>query len=394
MQIRRACRAIIVSSLFAVSCAASSPAHAKSCEVKIGTVSPLSGGASAWGISYKDGTDFIAASINAAGGLKLGNRRCKIKVTSYDSHYQAAGGAAAASFFAGHGIHAVVGPVGSPVTEGFRPVAKRDDIVDFSSSYMSDVISRKWPLVFHSLQGPEVVGPALIKAAQKHFKFHSVVVLSPNDLTNLADQLSDLYKSAGYNVTLQYFQRGTTNFAPLARRLMNEHPDLIEIGDLGPGDVQLIVKQLEQAGYNGIFGAIGGVGLKPVKEGAGGIKNIKGYFWLELMPVDSKGARKFRADYRKITKSAPPNNGLLYVGANAAEQLLKAISIAGTDANGRKIAAALRNMTPHSRYFGQEGWRGMSQYGINQELAFPIGMGVVSDGKLLGVKEVNIPSEK
>jgi branched-chain amino acid transport system substrate-binding protein len=61
--------------------------------------------------------------------------------------------------------------------------------------------------------------------------------------------------------------------------------------------------------------------------------------------------------------------------------------------DGEAIAEALRKITPESRYFGKGGWRGKTQYNINQELAFPGGMGVISDGKVLGVKRVEIPSE-
>jgi branched-chain amino acid transport system substrate-binding protein len=99
-------------------------------------------------------------------------------------------------------------------------------------------------------------------------------------------------------------------------------------------------------------------------------------------------------DYERLLKAAPPDNAILYISSTAVEQMLRAISVAGTDRDAEKIAAALRKMTPESRYFGTGGWRGKSQYGINQELAFPIGMGVVANGKNEGVTRVPIPTEK
>ena len=123
--------------------------------------------------------------------------------------------------------------------------------------------------------------------------------------------------------------------------------------------------------------------MNPVLAGAGSLDRIKGYYWLETMPVDEPGARKLRVDFERIMKVPPPDNALLYVSSTATEQILRAISAAGTDQDAEKLAAALREMKPESRYFGPGGWRGKTQYGINQELAFPIGMGIIADGKNL-----------
>jgi len=42
---------------------------------------------------------------------------------------------------------------------------------------------------------------------------------------------------------------------------------------------------------------------------------------------------------------------------------------------------------------GKGGWRGKTIYGINQELAFPVGLGIAVDGKRVGVQRVEIPAE-
>ena len=42
---------------------------------------------------------------------------------------------------------------------------------------------------------------------------------------------------------------------------------------------------------------------------------------------------------------------------------------------------------------GKGGWRGKTQYGINQELAFPVGLGIYQGGKRVGVETVQIPAE-
>lgn len=376
-------------------CLASLPAAAQECEVKVGAVGPMTGGASLWGMAVKGGADLQAAIVNSEGGLQVGNQKCKVKIVSFDDQCTAAGGAAASNYLASENVAALTGPLCSPATTGFRTVAKRYSQVTFSPSNMKDVLAPDFPLVFHSQQGPAVFGPILIKEAKAKFKFSSVVVLGPNDQggTDNGRQISKMYVAQGVKASEEWYQRGTTNFAPMATRIMNMNPDVVEFAGTPPGDVGSMVKAFTEAGFKGIYGGLGNIGLAPVLHGTGGIDKIKGYYWLEQMPLEDPGARKLRVDYERLLKAAPPDTAALYVSSTAVEQLLKAISIAGTDRDGEKIAAALRKMKPESRYFGAGGWRGKTQYGINQELSFPIGMGVVAAGKNLGVTRIAVPSE-
>ena len=378
-------------------CLAAGPAAAQDgCEVKVGVVGPMTGGASAWGLAMKAGTEFQAALANETGGLPMGNRKCRVKVVTVDGLCTAAGGAAASNLLASEGIVATTGPICSPETTGFQPVAKRHGQIYFSSSYKHDVIGADWPMGFHQLQGPAVFGPILIKEAKARFKFNTAVVLGPNDQggTDAGKQLSKMYTEAGVKSSEEWYQRGTTNFGPLAARVMNMKTEVVELAAMPPADVTIFVKQLMEAGFTGVLGGLGGIGMNPVVQGAGGIDKLKGYYWLELMPVEDPGAQRLRADYQRVMKAPAPDNAILYTASYAAENLLRAISVAGTDKDAARIAEALRKTGPESRYFGKGGWRGKKQYGINQELAFPIGMGMIVDGKKLPSRIIEIPSEQ
>ncbi len=371
------------------------PALADDCEVKVGVTSPMTGAASGWGLAVKAGTEFQAALVNSEGGLQVGSRKCKVKVVPVDGLCSAAGGAAASNKLASENVSAVMGPQCSPEVSGYRPVSKRNGQIGFTMTYMKDSLTPEFPLIFHALTGPAVFAPIVAKEARSKFKFNSVVVLGPNDQggTDAGRQYSKMFSDQGVKATEEWYQRGTTNFAPIAARIMNQNPDLVEFGGTPPGDVGPVVKALLEAGYKGIFGGMGGIGTAPILAGAGSIDKIKGYYWLELMPTEDPGARKLRADFERLMKTPPPENALLYISSTATEQILHAISIAGTDHDAEKLAAALRSMTPESRYFGKGAWRGKTQYGVNQELAFPIGVGIIADGKNVGVKRVEIPGE-
>lgn len=380
----------------AIAALASMPAAAQNCEARLGAVGPMSGGASAWGLAAKAGAEFAAAVANEDGGLQMGNRKCRVKVVTFDAQYTAAGGAAASNFLASENVKVTLGPVGSPETTGFRPVAKRHGQINFSSSYMAGVIGPEFPLAFHALQSPVTWGPLLVKAASDQFKFKSVMVVGANDQggTDGTRQLIKLYEEAGIKGTEEYYQRGTTNFGPIAARIMNAKPEAVDVATMPPQDATVLVKALMDAGFSGILGALGGVGAPPVLQGAGGPDKLKGFYWLEVSPLDHPGVVKLKADYQRVMKTAAPDNPLFPVFALAAEVALKGISTAGTDSDVDKIADTLRKMTPESRYMGKAGWRGKTIYGVNQELSFPVGLGLVVDGKKLPVKTINIPSEQ
>ncbi|WP_084648143.1 ABC transporter substrate-binding protein [Paracoccus sp. J39] len=373
----------------------SSPAFAQDCEVKLGAVGPLSGAAAAWGLAAKDGAEFAAALVNKEGGLPLGDEKCQVKVVSFDSQYTAAGGSAGANFLESNGIHATVGPVGSPETTGFRPVAARSGIVNFSPSYMRDVITPEFPLAFHALQAPITWGPILIPRAKEQFGFDSVMVIAPNDQggTDASGVLAKMYTEAGAKATEEYYQRGTTDFSPLATRIMRQNPGAVEVSTVPPGDTAILVKQLLEAGYDGTIGSLGGGGLAPIVEGAGSIEDLTNVYWLEVSPSDAPQILKMKEDFKQLMGRDAPVNPLFPVLAISAEVILDGISKAGTDQDGEKIAEALRGMTPKSRYMGEAGWRGKTEYGINQEVTFPPGLGMIVDGEKQPTAIIEIPSE-
>jgi branched-chain amino acid transport system substrate-binding protein len=68
----------------------------------------------------------------------------------------------------------------------------------------------------------------------------------------------------------------------------------------------------------------------------------------------------------------------------AARMTLKAISVAGST-DVEKVAAALRKLPVDDPNLGKGVWNGQKAFGINQELFFPFGIGIIKDGKNLGV---------
>ena len=385
---------IAMAALVAGACLAGMPAMAEDCIVKIGNAGPMTGGGSSWGLAMKAGVDFEAAVTNAAGGLQMGDKKCKVVVIAVDSMSTAAGAAAAANYLASQGVHATNGPVVGPESTGFKPVGKRNKIVSFTPTFAADAIGPDFPHAFHEVQGPPIWGTAAIKAVRERFKINSAVIIAPNDQggTDTVDALTKLYEAAGVKTGGEYYQRGTTNFSPLAIRIMGMNVDAVDFTSLPPGEAAILAKQLREAGYEGAFGRLG-AGGDVIIANTGGPTAQKSFYWFDHIPTEDPAAIKMKEDFERVMKQPMPDNLLVYNAMITSEILLKAIQKAGTDQDGDKIADALRSTTPESRYFGAHGWRGKAQFGVNQEFSFPVGVHFIRNGKSEPGVKIEIPAE-
>jgi branched-chain amino acid transport system substrate-binding protein len=236
------------------------------------------------------------------------------------------------------------------------------------------------------------LGPLLVKDAKDQFGFDSGIVVRPNDqgCADGGSQLKKMYVDNGVDATTEYYQRDTTNFAPLVTRIVSLSPSTSELSTVPSGDNSIIVKQLLEADYTDVIGSLGVSSLKLTVDGAGGIANLNDVYWLEVSPIDATGIVNLIADYKKLMGKDAPANPLFPVFALAGEVELEGVSAA----DGDKIATALRRLTLTSRYMGKVGWRGKTLDMINQELTFPPGIGTITKGERKATKVVEISAEQ
>jgi branched-chain amino acid transport system substrate-binding protein len=271
----------------AVLCALPATAFAQSCEMKLGAMGPMSGGAAQWGLAMNSAAELAAAEVNQEGGVKIGGKLCKVTVVPYDSKYTADGAAAGSNALAAQDIHLIIGPVGSPEATGIKPVAARNEQIAWNAAYAKNSLETKFPLMFHIAPGPSAWADAVIKRAMKEFPMKSVALIAPNDQggTDIASVDADAYKANGVTTTEEYYQRGTTNFAPIVTRILASKPDVVDTASSPPGDAGVMVKQLRLAGFTGAIGRLGGPGTDEIIRVSGGLDVLKDFYWFETIPT-------------------------------------------------------------------------------------------------------------
>jgi branched-chain amino acid transport system substrate-binding protein len=215
----------------------------------------------------------------------------------------------------------------------------------------------------------------------------SVALVAPNDQagTDIVSVDAESYRANGIKTTEEYYQRGTTNFAPIVTRLLAAKPDVVDTASSPPGDAGVIVKQLRLAGFTGPIGRLGGPGTEEIIRVAGGIDVLKDFFWYETVATGDPKVQEIDALYRKFLGKEPVGGTALWGDLPAARMTMKAIAAAGTADDAVKIAEAMRKLPVEDPNMGKGYWTGGKQYGIAQELHFPYGVGIIKDGKNLGV---------
>ncbi|CAM4000976.1 Amino acid/amide ABC transporter substrate-binding protein, HAAT family (TC 3-A1-4-) [Bordetella tumbae] len=365
---------------------------AANCEIKIGATGPLSGAATQWGLAIKGAADYVAAEVNAKGGMKVGDETCQLRVVAIDAKYTAEGAAAAANNFVSQGVKFILGPMGSPEVTGMKPIATRNKMLMMSDSYARDAIGPRWPLTFHIGPGPAAWGDPIVKHAKQTFGIKSALTIAPNDQagTDVAEVVAAIYEKNGVPTKLEYYQRGTTNFAPIVTRIMASNPDTVDTVSTPPGDAGILVKQLRQAGYKGVIGRLGGPGTVEIARVAGGMDVLRDFYWFEPVFID-ENVLKLQESYKTLLKAEPPENNFFYLFVAGGRALVQAIEKAGTYSDADKVAEVLRKLDVVDPNLGEGKWIGQATYKINQELSLPFGIGTILGGKEQPVIQVKAP---
>jgi branched-chain amino acid transport system substrate-binding protein len=369
--------------------AVASPSQA-ACELKLGVVGGFSGATAQWGNAIKAAVEFVVKKTNDAGGLQVGSDRCQVSISTVDTKATAEGAAAAANQLVSQGIKFVLGPVVSPEATGIKPIAMRNNMLVFLNSYAKNAIGPQWPLVFHEGPGPSVWADPIVKAAKAKFNIKSVVVVAPNDQggTDIASVDVEVYKNNGIEATDEYYQRGTTNFAAIITRILARNPDAVDTASSAPSDAGIMVKQLRQAGFTGPIGRLGGAATDEIVRIAGSLETVKDFYWYENVATNDPKVQAVYDDFKQVMGTPAPENTTMILWVAASQVLLDAISKAGTITDTNKVAEVMRTLPVDDKYLGKGFWTGKSFFGIKQEIAFPFGIGMIVDGKMLPVQRV------
>lgn len=355
-------------------------------ELKIGGIGSLSGGGTAWGIALQRGVQMAIDEVNAAGGLKVGDKTYKPRLVMFDDQYTAAGGRLAADRLINvEKTKFIIGPIGSPSVLGAVAVTSPASVLMLSNGFAPAILKNeaKSPYNFRAMNSTLEFGPAMVKWYRENFPtIKKVALIAPNDAVGQAvvPLIEKIYRDNGFEVWKEMFDRGSKEFTPLVTRMMAQGVDLLDLGSNAPGDAGLLLKQARQAGFKGKIWQAGGPSVDEIMDIAGPL--AEGFVSFNVFDFSMPEAQKFLATYR-----AKYGDGVMNAQApgwyNAALNMFESMRRAGS-LDVTKVRDALKNLDGYDAgLFGPARWGGMSDYGVDHQLLLRFWIVEVKDGKII-----------
>ena len=361
-------------------------ANAQTKTFTVGVLGPMSGSSAIWGLNLEHGLAIAIEEINEAGGITVKGERYLVKYIVGDHQARSADATILANkMIFKDNIKYIVGNCVGATCGGAQSVTEPNHVVFLHQCWGTKSIGPDKPYSFRTLVSQWEVAPQLYGWFHKKYpKITSLAIMSPNDTSGWDTTEAVKYAAEAYGLKIvvnEFYKRGSTDYYPILSKIMATKPEIIDLSGSAPGDGGLILKQLNELGYNGvkiwtagdppdnwieISGKKSGegvyLGLAPNFEGAKAAVGLKNF------------ARKYHA--KKYKEGISIQSVVNYTGMKA---LAQAIEQAGTFDQDKVI-----NVLENSKYqtaFGRTVVGGKKKYGINRQFIWPVTISQVRDGK-------------
>ena len=314
--------------------------------IKIGAIGPLSGAASTYGISVKEGAQLLEKEVNSAGGI---NGK-KIEFIFEDD--QADPNSSMQAFnklVDSEKVSAILGPVTSGATLAVAPNATSKQIPMITPTATEPTITKVGgDYMFRGCFVDSFQGDVLGKYASETLKYKTAAVLynSGSDYSKgIADSFKVKFEGAGGTVGefLTYNDKDT-DFKAQLTKIKTLNPDMIVLPDYY-NVVGLIAKQARDMGITSQF--LGGDGWESEELTKIGGDSVNGALYINHYYSGDQDAavKTFVDSYKKEYNKEP--DAFAALSYDTSKILVKAIEKAGKT-DGAAIKDALAGMEMNS----------------------------------------------
>ena len=369
----------------AVASAAAVSANAQE-TIKFGLSVPLSGAGAPWG----KGAEFVckqaAKEIKETGGIKVKGKSYNVECVAYDNKYTAAEGTKVAQTLLNREGVKFMCAVGSAPIMAAQSLTERQGVLLFSQAWAKSGKGPKFPLTFSDIVTPFEVAPVMTAYITKTYpQAKTVALLNVGDASGreAEEVFRPLWEKAGLKVlTSDFYERGTTEFQPIAQRLAALKPDIIDVASPPPADVGQVFKELAVLGYKGIKVASAGTAAEGIVATGGAA--AEGIYMGAAMTFDGPSTTEHQ---RKVNAEAKPLIGeSLSIATNPcydAVYMLKAGAEKAQSLEPKDIAVAMPTVRFKSFYADDVGFGGKEIYGSAIQPMLPVYITQIVSGKVV-----------
>lgn len=363
--------------------------------LKLGISAPMSGAAAVWGLGMEWLAKEAAKQVNESGGVKAGGKTYRFEIVAYDNKYNAAEGTKVAQTLLNRDdVKYVIGSIGTAPVMALQSLSERKGALLFTTAWGASIKGPNFPLTFTQINTPaEVIPPLYGYVKQENPAIKTVALLNPNDATGKETEVVSrrVWESLGVKVvSSDWYERGTTEFQPIAAKLLGLKPDAVDLGTAPPGDSGVVFKELKVLGWNGVKVVPAGTSAETMIKIGG--DSVDGVYMGLSADYDGPQATEVQRKLNKGLRAAvgEPIN-VIQIGGYDAVMALKAGMEAANSVEPKAIAAALPKILFDVSY-GKTGFGAKDTYGSPQHLLLPAIVTQVKGGKLVEVKRLQ-PAE-
>lgn len=363
--------------------------------VVFGISAPLSGDAAGWGNAAKWLAEKAADEINDAGGIETDDGNLEIEIAIQDNEYTAAGGARAAqTLLTRNKADMIAFSVGTAPVQALQSMTEREEVPMMTSAWGMDLKGPDFPYTFTVINTPfEVLQPLAEYVLDAEGGFDTIALLGVNDATGIQSEevAQDVWQGLDVEVvSSNFYEHGTTEFAPIATKLLQDKPGAIDLTTVTPGPAGLLLRALEDQGWDGptlLSAGTGGQALVDAADGAAeGV-----YMGLAADFSDSNATEKQQELQAGLEEATGEDlNGVTIGAYDGVIALAAAIEEAGT-IKSSAVRDALTTMTFESSW-GPSAFGAEHIYGSKQQILTPMVVTQVRDNAIVEVERI-VPDE-
>ena len=328
--------------------AAAAPAETT---IKIGHVAPLTGGIAHLGKDNENGARLAVDEINAAGGVKAGDKTFKLELLAEDDKADPTEGTLAAQKIVDGGAVAVVGHLNSGTSIPASKIYSDASVAQISPSATNPKLTEQgFKTTFRVVANDNQQGGVLANFAAGEMKAKTIAIVDDRTAygQGLADVVEKVAKEKGVKVVAREFTNDkATDFNAILTKIRAAKPDVVMYGGMdataGP-----MAKQMKQLGIKAPMLAGDGVCSPEFIKLAGDAANILTCSMageaVEKLPKGADFVAKYKAKFNQdVQIYSPYSYDAVYV-------IAEAIKAAGS-AERAAITAAI----PKTNYGGVTG---------------------------------------
>lgn len=359
--------------------------------IKLGLSVPLSGAAANWGKGGEWLCKQAAAEIAKGGGVKVAGKVYDFECVAYDNKYNAADGTKVAqTLLTRDGIRFIGGSLGTAPVRALQSMSEREGALLFTTAWGKALKGPKFPLTFTQMNTVyEISKPLLGYVMQTNPSIKTVALLNPNDATG-----QDVEAAARQNwealgvkvVSSDWYERGTTEFQPIAAKIASFKSDAVDLGAAPPSDAGFVFKELKAVGWNGIKVVEVGTGAEGILST--GQDAAEGVYMGAAMTFDAPATTAHQKALNDGGKAATGESiNAIQIGFYDAVFALKAAMEKAQSVDPKAVAAALPKVTFDS-FYGKSAFGASAFYGSPQQILVPVIVTQLKGGKLMELKRI------